>query len=243
MKPRPAPPAGSTGAVDLGVARVWRIDLDAAPADTDCLSQAERDRAARFVFARDRERFVAAHVALRQVLAAHTAIEASRLEFVAGASGKPALVRPAGVPFNLSHSHSVALIAIGTGAADIGIDVEVLRPMPDAEAMAASYFTAAEQRALAAVPPALRDRAFLTCWTRKEACLKAVGLGLGVDTRSFEAGVDTRARDVQIPVDHGTARVEVLSFDGGDDVVCAMARALRACATAARPTHESELHA
>ncbi|SCK42137.1 4'-phosphopantetheinyl transferase [Variovorax sp. HW608] len=223
-----------------GPALLWRVDLDTPPADTGCLSQAERERAGRFVFARDRERFVAAHVALRQLLSSHTGIAASELEFVQGEAGKPSLIRPAGLQFNLSHSKSVALIAIGTAGAEIGVDVEVLRSMPDADAMAASYFTEAEQRALAALPPARRERAFLACWTRKEACLKAIGLGLGVDTRSFEAGVDERDREVRIPVCGDTADLSVSTFDGGEGVVCAIARRLRAGTRASRPTHESE---
>ncbi|MBO9648310.1 MAG: 4'-phosphopantetheinyl transferase superfamily protein [Variovorax sp.] len=222
---------------------VWRVDLDAPPVDASCLSQAERDRAARFVFQRDRERFIAAHVALRQILSSHTGLVASQLEFVQGEAGKPALVRPANVQFNLSHSKSVALVAIGNGGAEIGVDVEVLRPMPDAEAMAASYFTEAEQRALAAAPSSLRERAFLSCWTRKEACLKAIGLGLGVDTRTFEAGVDPHDREVLMPMDDGRVRVAVSSFDGGEGVVCAIARRLFTETGANRPTHESELYA
>lgn len=226
-----------------GPAHVWRVDLDAPPADTGCLSRAERDRAGRFVFARDRERFVAAHVALRQLLSSHTGVAASELEFVQGEAGKPSLVRPAGVQFNLSHSKSVALIAIGTADVEIGVDVEVVRPMPDAQAMAASYFTEAEQRALAALPPARRERAFLTCWTRKEACLKAIGLGLGVDTRTFEAGVDERDRTVRMPVSGDAADLSVSSFDGGEGVVCAIARRLSPETRANRPTHESEFYA
>ncbi|MEJ8813621.1 4'-phosphopantetheinyl transferase superfamily protein [Variovorax ureilyticus] len=222
---------------------VWRVDLDAATWGTACLSRDERERAARFVFARDRERFVAAHVALRQVLAAYSGVTASLLQFLPGKAGKPALARPAGLQFNLSHSQSVALIAIADGNAEVGVDVEVLRPMPDAEAMAAAYFTDAEQRALAAVGPELRDRAFFTCWTRKEACLKAVGLGLGVDTRSFEAGVDEGTCETRIPVDGETARVTISSFDGGDGVVCAIARRISNDTGARRPIHESELYA
>jgi len=222
---------------------VWRVDLDAPPASTDCLSEDERNRAARFVFPRDRERFIAAHVALRQILSSHTGVAASLLEFVQGEAGKPALVQPAGVQFNMSHSKSVALIAIGSGEAEIGIDVEVLRPMPDAEAMAASYFTEAEQRALAAIPPGLRDRAFLTCWTRKEACLKAIGLGLGVDTRTFEAGVDEHDREVHMKVEDETVHIAVSSFDGGEGVVCAIAQRLCTETRAKHPTHESEFYA
>ena len=119
------------------------------------------------------------------------------LEFSLGGFGKPSVVEPAGLRFNLSHSQSLALIAVDDDA-DVGIDVELLRPMNDAEALAGSYFTPAERQALEALAPEARDRAFLTCWTRKEACLKATGLGLSVDTRSFEVGLSPETRELSI---------------------------------------------
>ena len=209
--------------------QLWRADLDSAPtpAAVACLSDDEWERARRFVFARDRHRFVAAHAALRSTLAQQTGIPGALLDFTLGAFGKPVLVEPAGLHFNLSHSQSVALIAISDGA-EIGVDVELLRPMPDAAALAADHFTAAEQRALASLPPERRDRAFLVCWTRKEACLKAVGTGLGIDTRSFEAGLDedADAREVRLPLEGRVARLALHAFDGGEGVVCAIARVL-----------------
>ena len=73
---------------------------------------------------------------------------------------------------------------------------------------------------------AWRDRAFLACWTRKEACLKAVGTGLGIDTRSFEAGLEEDAREVRLPLEGRVARLALHAFDGGEGVVCAIARVL-----------------
>lgn len=220
--------------------QLWRADLDSAPtpAAVACLSDDEWERARRFVFARDRHRFVAAHAALRSTLAQQTGIPGALLDFTLGAFGKPLLIEPVGLHFNLSHSQSVALIAISNGA-EIGVDVELLRPMPDAAALAADYFTAAEQRALASLPSEQRDRAFLVGWTRKEACLKAVGTGLGIDTRSFEAGLEEDAREVRLPLDGRMARLALHSFDGGEGVVCAIARVLEtdagAPAVAPRP--------
>lgn len=224
--------------------RLWRIDLDStpAPAAAASLSDDEWERASRFVFARDRHRFVAAHAALRALLSLHTGIPGALLDFTPGAFGKPALAEPAGVRFNLSHSQAVGLIAI-SDEAEIGVDIELMRPMPDAEDLARAHLTEAERRALAALAPARRDRAFLACWTRKEACLKAVGTGLGIDTRSFEAGLlEDDAREVRIPLENGMARLSLRSFDGGEGVVCAIARMLESDtaveAAAPRPTFQ-----
>lgn len=216
---------------------LWRVDLDTAPtpADAACLSDDEWERARRFVFARDRHRFIAAHAALRGLLSMHTGIPGAMLDFRAGAFGKPALAEPTDVHFNLSHSQAVALIAI-SDKAEIGVDLELLRPMPDADTLACAHFTDAERLALAALPPERRDRAFLVCWTRKEACLKATGLGLSIDTRSFEVGLDPlQTREVLIPVEDGLARLALASFDGGEGLVCAAARML--AVDAIEPTH------
>jgi len=72
--------------------------------------------------------------------------------------------------------------------------------VPDAAVLAAEYFTQREQEALAALPAHERDKAFLTCWTRKEACLKAIGVGLLVSSQSFEVGIEPDCRSVELLV-------------------------------------------
>lgn len=203
---------------------LWRVDLDqpVAAASHASLSAGELARAARFVFARDRQRYIAAHAALRQVLAQHLADAGyaapvgDPLAFVAGRFGKPALAVAAGLHFNLSHSHGTGLVAVSQDS-ELGVDVEQLRPMTDAVAMAAAYFTPAEQSALVACDPgAARDRAFLTCWTRKEACLKALGIGLYLATRGFEVGVLPSAQVVEIATPEGIEHLHLHSFADGD---------------------------
>ena len=224
--------------------RLWAVDLDSAPSPqaVACLSESEWERARRFVFRRDRNRFVAAHAALRETLSVRTGTPAAMLEYATGAHGKPHLIAPAAVRFNLSHSQSVALIAIDD-AGEIGVDVELLRPMQDAQALANAYFTDAERLALDAVEVSARDRAFLTCWTRKEACLKATGLGLSVDTRSFEVGVRPDDCEVGIVCGDELVRVSLSSVESVQGAVCALARVV-ACertASPARPVEETEL--
>ncbi len=239
-------------------ARLWRVDLD-QPVPTSAyarLSAEEIARAGRFVFPRDRQRYIAAHAALRQLLAQRLSngvkAEPEPLTFVAGRHGKPALAAPTRLHFNLSHSHGVALVALSDDC-ELGVDIEQIRPMTDATAMAAAYFTSAEQAALAACEAdagaAARDRAFFTCWTRKEACLKAFGIGLYLATHGFEVGVLPAARTVEIATPEGLERVHLQSFED-DDIVGAIALRDASCAPArtSRETHSAvfsavEVHA
>ncbi|RQO39700.1 4-phosphopantetheinyl transferase [Variovorax sp. KBW07] len=185
--------------IDAPVCRYVDLDCftDLLPAQV--LSKEECARAASFRFPADRQRFVAAHIALRQALCEHTGLNQAELNMATGSFGKPSLPAAARTQFSLSHSQGLALIAIGRRG-PLGADVEMLRPVPDAAALAATHFTQREQDALAALPAREREHAFLTCWTRKEACLKAIGVGLLVSPQSFEVGIAPDRRSVELPV-------------------------------------------
>ncbi len=204
------------------------------------LSDDEWARARRFAFRRDRDRYTAAHAALRQVLGHHVGTPGAALHLVEGPFGKPALADADALRFNLSHSGDVALIALCPDG-DIGVDIEVPRPLPDAQALADLHFTAAECAALALLPVERRERAFLICWTRKEACVKAIGLGLSVDTRSFEVGIESDARTVCLPVEGHAHFLSLWSFGDDTGMLAAVARATPTSGPAARrPAEETE---
>src|SRR5207253_10188751 len=95
-----------------------------------------------------------------------------------GARGKPALADGDGLRFNVAHSHGLALVAVARGR-ELGVDLERVRPLPAAEAIARRFFSARERAVLDALPLRRRLDAFLSLWTRKEAFLKATGGGLG----------------------------------------------------------------
>jgi 4'-phosphopantetheinyl transferase len=146
----------------------------------DCLSSAERDRAARFKFARDRKRYLIAHGALRSILAMYLGVDAAAIDFDSGPAGKPKLARnfaSSDVEFNLSHSGEVALIAVTRGE-EIGVDVERIREDFAFKPIAQRFFTANEVAALQDLPVNLQREAFYKCWVSKEALLKAKGTGL-----------------------------------------------------------------
>lgn len=169
---------------------IWCVSLD-APADvvqrlSVTLSPDERERADRYATELLAARFIAGRGTLRALLAARLGCAPASLLFEYGATGKPSA---AGHPivFSVSHSGALAVIAISDSAhLALGIDVEELRPVPDLHDIARHFFGPGERDDLAAVEAPLQSKAFLSCWTRKEAYLKAVGDGLLAPLDRFE---------------------------------------------------------
>lgn len=151
------------------------------------LDEAERARAKRYAFERDRLVYIAAH-ALGRVLLSHWAGGAPQdWRFTLGAHGKPEVMVPSGMPrlrLNLSHTNGLAA-AVLTEDHDVGIDVEWLDRRAPTMELARRFFAEAECAALAAVPEAEFVETFLAFWTLKEAYVKAIGKGLAQPLDSF----------------------------------------------------------
>lgn len=170
-----------------GEVHIWSASLSPSEAIltrlNETLAPDEQTRADRFLFPQHRRRFIASQGYLRQILGRYLHQPPAALVFARTDRGKPFLTRNADIPvgenlrFNVSHSHELAVYAIILEH-EIGIDVEHLRPMPDAEHIAARFFSTTEQAALLALPAEDRNLAFFRCWTRKEAFIKAIGAGL-----------------------------------------------------------------
>jgi 4'-phosphopantetheinyl transferase len=147
------------------------------------LSCDERQRAERFRFAGDQARYIVGRALLRKLLARYLDAAPEQLEFQYGPFQKPML--SARLWFNLSHSGSVALYGFSS-AGELGIDVELERVDFARERIAERFFSASEVQVLRALPAEMRSRAFLCCWTRKEAFIKARGDGLSLALDSFD---------------------------------------------------------
>lgn len=205
-------PSPETPGIDF-----WLIDLDAPssepgdPHQTALLSDAEKAKANRFHFPHDARRYRASHTALRRLLAQATGESAQGLTFVEGLFGKPRLPGQGSPHFNMSHSAGWALIGLCTDA-PIGVDIEVPRDMGELESLARRNFSPAEFEAMQEVAPALRLQAFLRCWTRKEACLKALGSGLSIEPGVFEAGIESAPRATTIAVAAQACHLTVTSL-------------------------------
>jgi 4'-phosphopantetheinyl transferase len=178
-----------------GEIHIWRADLDVGQETLNrlmvTLDTAEQSRAARFHFPRDRNYFIACRGILRELLGKYLGGSPAAVEFFYRAYGKPAHrpedSRPP-IRFNISHSGGIALLAFAHSR-EIGIDLEPIRPEFSGEEIAERYFSARELAELRALPPALRPEGFSHCWTRKEAYVKALGLGLQVALDSFSVSL------------------------------------------------------
>ncbi|MBK9146343.1 MAG: 4'-phosphopantetheinyl transferase superfamily protein [Flavobacteriales bacterium] len=147
------------------------------------LDEDERARAARFRFAEDRERFVLGHGLLRDVLAGALPADPASIRFVRGPHGKP-YIEGAPMHFNFSDTKDAVLVGTAQGL-EIGVDLETLHRRVDHKAVAGHHFTPAEVDELNGIPGEARKRRFLELWTRKEAVLKASGVGIMDDLKEM----------------------------------------------------------
>jgi 4'-phosphopantetheinyl transferase len=116
------------------------------------------------------------HAALRRLLGRYLGEQPDALGLVRGPGGKPALAA-SGLRFNLSHSGSLALVALAADR-EVGIDVERLDPSRASAVIVDTVFSPREASILRPLGEPARTRAFFSCWTRKEACAKATGEGV-----------------------------------------------------------------
>jgi 4'-phosphopantetheinyl transferase len=174
---------------------IWLTALERSQAEVHDLGQTlnadERDRAERFHFPRDRDRFIVSRALLRALLGRYLSCGPETLRFHHGPNGKPALAADsddARIRFNLTHCDDIAVYAVSSGR-ELGVDVERIRPNLPVTEMAEHYFSAWEAATLEALPPADRYESFFRCWTRKEAYVKATGRGLSVPLDQFHVSL------------------------------------------------------
>ena len=194
-----------------GEVHLWSARLD-PPKDflRSCetlLAVDERNRAARFREGPLRNRYIAGRGTLRILLGRYFQADPAEISLVYQARGKPELGplwNDRGVEFNLSHSGDLALIAFTNGRS-IGVDVEAVRPMPNAAGIMERFFATDEIAQWRQAPPEQQERIFFQGWTRKEAWLKAVGSGLSFPLDQFCVTMDGPARVLSIRGDEREA--------------------------------------
>lgn len=172
-----------------GCLDIWSADLEPAaprlPVLAAMLAGDEQERAGRFKAPRDRDRFIVGRGFLRALLARYLGVAPEAVPLRAGPQGKPEVEQGA-LAFNLAHAGHVASCVIGHGSSAVGIDVEAVAPMRDADGAAAVMMSPVEKSRLYALPPSDRLRRLYQTWTCKEAVLKADGTGLDRPLDGFE---------------------------------------------------------
>lgn len=167
-----------------GEVHAWAFALEPGSATIrSCLAilgPEEKSRALRFHFEHDRVQYVVAHGVLRRLLARYLGTEPAALTFSTTSHGKPCLEglqARAGIQFNLSHSAGLG-VAVFSQEGPVGVDVEALRPLSDASALVARFFSRRERELFESLSESEKTAAFYRLWTRKEAWLKATGEGI-----------------------------------------------------------------
>jgi 4'-phosphopantetheinyl transferase len=187
--------------VDVWVASLDVVDVDVRrfasmlpPLERRCADQLDPPL---------RRRFLSRRGLRRAILAGYTGCPPDQLQLRAGPGGKPEL-DGGDLHFSCADSDDVAVVAVARGR-HLGVDVERLRPVKDAVAVARMHFTSNEHAQLCALPPRQRDVAFLWGWTRKEAYVKARGDGLSraLDGFSVSLASPTEPAPAEV-IDDGT---------------------------------------
>lgn len=163
---------------------IWHINLNQDPELLPpVLDQKELTRESRFHFDHHRRQFKVSHIATRLILSFYSTIDPAKLIFKQNDFGKPFLLNEEQLLFNLSHSNEMAICAVSDGE-ELGVDIEQNRPLNYLE-MAERFFSSIEFNIFSSLSSCQQQEAFFSCWTRKEAYIKAKGLGLSIPLEQF----------------------------------------------------------
>ena len=184
--------------ISTGMVHVWAWDYACSALDLNryipLLSPDECFRMQSFRFEKDRVRYGVSHAVLRILLGRYLGVQPSFISFDQNEFGKPSLAQAlmaSELTFNLSHTNGIDLLAVAVGLA-IGVDIEEVRPVE--YGTVERYFSPQEQSSLATLTGADWLEGFYNCWTRKEAILKAEGLGLNVRLDAFDVSLSPNTK-------------------------------------------------
>jgi 4'-phosphopantetheinyl transferase len=194
----------------LSKVRIWQAQIELiSEEEVDALraylDEAERSRAARFHFERDRKSFVSTRGLLRSLLGGILEKEPASIVFEYGEHGKPALAARNDLQFSVSHTTGWAMFAVSSDFA-VGVDLEALdrvtRNTEDLAKFADRVLSTNELMVWRAIPADQQPRALLRAWTRKEALAKATGRGLSDELLATEVALDAAAPQSTLAVEH-----------------------------------------
>ncbi len=181
--------------LEHNVVHVWLAHLVQEPLTIgnlySLLSEDEQVRAAKFYFERDRQRYIIAHGILHILLGRYLGCDPHAIRFRTNNYGKPSLdltQHEHSLRFNLSHSHEMALLAFAYDR-ELGVDIEYMRDIEDYDRLARVSFSPNERQVLRELDNDEKRQGFYNCWTRKEAYIKARGMGLSLPLNLFDVSL------------------------------------------------------
>lgn len=205
---------------------VWRVQLDPTVSRlqklVSTLSAEEIKKADRFHSNIDRLRSLQSRGVLRDILGRYTQIKPSAIRLTKNSYDRPHLTPRNDLDFNVSHSSNLILIAIARERS-VGVDIERLRSVANADGVAQQFFSGPENDFLQALPLAERQRAFFQCWTRKEAYVKALGTGLSTPLNEFTVSLANKDTPSLVINNADEFAWHVRELDAGDNYVAALA--------------------
>lgn len=165
--------------VQLVVARLDEALARKSYALWPLLDDEERARARSLLPGPQVEAFVVAHAVLRVALAEALGVDPGAVRLRREPREQPRLAGSAAsaIRFSLAYSPTLAVVALARGR-EVGVDVQEVRPVGAAMDLAARHFLPRDVAALGRAPRERFDREFLQVWARREAALKALGVGL-----------------------------------------------------------------
>lgn len=169
------------------------------------LSADEIERAGRFHFEKDKNNFISCRGILRRILADYTGLRPEDIRFEYTSNGKPYLsvhTNTLGLNFNLSHSGTLALYAFSIKHL-VGIDIEYIRLDLSIEEIANRFFSENEIISIKSHSKISQQEVFFQYWVRKEAVLKAEGIGVSFEMNNIDvSSINSRGQlDVMINED------------------------------------------
>lgn len=172
---------------------LWRIPLtdQLTTKYLSMLDAAEKARAERFYFDKDREHFILSHGVMREMLSGYLQCNPRAIEYAFNEHRKP-FIKNTVLQFNLSHSHDMAVLAV-TKNTEVGVDIEYQQRDRSTLDIAKRFYSPLEYKNLIALPEAQQTQAFFNIWSRKEAFIKALGRGLSYPLDQFSVSCKEEA--------------------------------------------------
>lgn len=206
---------------------VWQIPLNILTQEQisywRILSADEKERANKFMFVKDKIRYIAGRGVLRILLGRYLDIPAKEVQILYEAKGKPFV--DSELEFNLSNTQDMAVAAFNWSNI-IGVDIEYAQKEIEFSKIAKRFFSPEESKLVINAKPEAQAQYFYNCWTRKEAFIKALGDGLSFPLDQFVVNCqpDVKARLLATKWNEEEVKLWMLeAFEIGEEFIGALA--------------------